>query len=212
MLRLTPISPGVVHSSPYRTRLKSSKWSAAREADVAMVKDALERVPGVLDVRAIASGLVIEHEARPDIVENIGAALAEVSPVLLEHLNEDPDASRKEHKKTHAHDRTMAEKLLDKLNFDANTFNFSLPALSNLKAADAAPLAKEAAKKAVPAVLAGAGIMLLMEGQSILAGVGPLALFYWAFDYNWKMNQDKAIGNVAEEVSEVAVELHHDHG
>ena len=206
MLRLTPISPGVVHSSPYRTRLKSSKWTAASADDVAMVKDALERVPGVLEVRPIASGLVIEHEARPDIVENLGAALSEVSPVLLEHLNEDPHAAQKERKKAHAHEKTMAEKLLDKLNFDASSFNFSVPDLGNLSAADAAPLAK----KAVPAVLAGAGIMLLLEGQSILAGVGPLALFYWAFDYNWKMNQEKAIGSVAEEVSEVAEELHHE--
>jgi hypothetical protein len=193
MLRLTPISPGVVHSSPYRTRLKTAKWSGASENDVALVKDALERVPGVKEVRPMASGFVLEHESRPDVVENIGVALSEVSPVLLEHLTEDP----------HKHSRQIpvsGDRLFDRLKTEAA--NYNLPDLTNMSLDEAAPLVK----KAIPAILAGAGALLLLEGESILAGVGPLALFYWAFDYNWKMRQEKAIDKVSEDVNHAVEE------
>jgi len=185
MDRLTPISPGVVHSSPFRTRLKTAKWQDASEEDVALVKDALERVPGVIEVRAMPRGFVIEHEARADVVENIGVALAEVSPVLLEHLTEEPH--REKHK---------VSGMLDRLKFDVPQLpdiDFSKASLS-----DAGPVIK----KAIPAVLAGAGALLLLEGETLLAGVGPLALFYWAFDFNWKMKQEKVLTEVVAEQHE----------
>jgi hypothetical protein len=186
MERLTPISPGVVHSSPFRTRLKAARWQDASESDVALVKDALERVQGVTEVRPMLRGFVIEHEARPDVVENIGMALSEVSPVLLEDLTN-------EHKKAKKH----SPGFLDKLKFDMPQFSFALPDLdlSSKSLSDAGPLVK----KAIPAVLAGAGAFLLLEGESILAGVGPLALFYFAFDYHWKMKQEKVLEDVAAE-------------
>jgi len=191
MDRLTPISPGVVHSSPYRTRLKSAKWKHASADDVALVKDALERVPGVTEVRPMAKGFVIQHEPRADVVENIGSALSHVSPVLLEHLTEDPDSDdKKQHAKKDRSEKSAAEFLLDRLNLH----NFSLNSLT-FPSIDGASQniedAKPVLKKAVPAILAGAGTLLLLEGESILAGVGPLALFYWAFDYSWKMKQER---------------------
>jgi|GEM_PF-1292972 len=196
MDRLTPISPGVVHSSPCRTRLKTAKWKHASEEDVALVKDAIERVPGVTDVRPMARGFVIEHEARADVVENIGIALAEVSPVLLEHLTEDPHKARSE--KSSGGEKSSAELLLDRLNL--SRMNFSKLDFSNMSfpifdgggsSDDSSTSLQPALKKTVPAILAGAGALLLLEGESILAGVGPLALFYWAFDYSWKMKQER---------------------
>lgn len=197
MDRLTPISPGVVHSSPYRTRLKTAKWKHASESDVALVKDALEKVPGVTEVRPMAQGYVIHHEPRADVVENIGTALSQVSPVLLEHLTADP---RQAHKHKNG-GKSAAESLLDRLNldrFDFSTFNFSL-ANAPQSLEEAQPLIK----KSVPAILAGAGALMLLEGESILAGVGPLALFYWAFDYNWKMKQERMQKQVINEVDRV---------
>ena len=198
MLRLTPISPGVVHSSPYRTRLKTAKWSGATADDVALVKDALERVPGVTEVRPMSSGFVLEHQSRPDVVENIGVALSEVSPVLLEHLTEDPHAhSRKNTGKAAEKTAGWLEKLQDE------AAHYNLPDLTGVSMAEAGPIVK----KAIPALLAGAGALLLLEGESLLAGVGPLALFYWAFDYKWKMRQEKAIDDVAEEVGHAVDEV-----
>jgi len=188
MDRLTPISPGVVHSSPYRTRLKSAKWKHASADDVALVKDALERVPGVTEVRPMAKGFVIQHEPRADVVENIGSALSQVSPVLLEHLTEDPHSDdKKEHNKKERSEKSAAEYLLDRLNLNSLTFAFPSIDSASQNIDDAKPLLK----KTVPAILAGAGALLLLEGESILAGVGPLALFYWAFDFSWKMKQEQ---------------------
>jgi hypothetical protein len=198
MDRLTPISPGVVHSSPNRTRLKAARWQDASESDVALVKDALERVPGVTEVRPMLRGYVIEHESRPDVVENIGVALSEVSPVLLEDLIKDETKTKK--KKSHGAKESNGDGWLDRFKFDLPHFNLSMPDvdLSTVTLSDAGPIAK----KAIPAVLAGAGLLMLLEGEALLAGVGPLALFYWAFDYNWKMKQEKVLDEVA------AVELH----
>lgn len=186
MHRLTPISPGVVHSSLYRTRLKTAKWQDASESDVALVKDALERVQGVTEVRPVQRGFVIEHEARPDVVENIGLALSDVSPVLLEHLTKEP-----------SHAKSKKHGLLDKFKFELPQFNLALPDmdLSSRSLSDVGPVVK----KAIPAVLAGAGAFLLLEGESILAGIGPLALFYLAYDYYWKTKQEKALDEVAAE-------------
>jgi len=151
---------------------------------VALVKDALERVQGVTEVRPMLRGFVIEHEARPDVVENIGAALSEVSPVLLEDLTRE---ERKSKKKSHG--------FMDKFKFEMPQLNLGMPNidLSTVTLSDAGTVAK----KAVPLALAGAGAMMLFEGTSILAGVGPLALFYWAFDYDWKMRQEKVLDEVA---------------
>jgi hypothetical protein len=158
---------------------------------VALVKDALERVQGVTEVRPMLRGFVIEHESRPDVVENIGVALAEVSPVLLEDLTKDHNKNKT---------KSKAHGLLDRLKFDPSRFDFTFPNLdlSTYSLADSGP----AIKKAIPAVLAGAGALLLLEGESILAGVGPLALFYWAFDYQWKMRQEKVLDEITLEQHE----------
>jgi hypothetical protein len=185
MDRLTPISPGVVHSSAFRTRLKAAKWQDASADDVALVKDALERVPGVTEVRPMLRGFVIEHESRPDVVENIGVALAEVSPVLLEDLTKH---SKKDKKSGH--------KLLDRFRLEWPQFDFAMPNMDACSLSDAGPMIK----KAVPAILAGAGAVMLLEGEALLAGLGPLALFYVAYDYHWKMKQEEeARGEVTAE-------------
>ncbi len=186
MDRLTPISPGVVHSSANRTRLKAARWQDISESDVAVVKDALERVPGVTDVRSIMRGFVIEHEARPDIVENIGMALAEVSPVLLEDLTKEPAQSKKK-----------KNQWLDAVKDRMPHIDFALPAFdfNTVSLSDAGPLLK----KAVPVALAGTGVILLLEGEVLLAGIGPLALLYLAYDSHWKIKQEKILNEIVAE-------------
>src|SRR5882762_5278414 len=72
-LRLTPISQGVAHSSSHRTRLKVPKDHNIA-ANSLIVKDAIERVPGVKDVKVVPpiGSVVVEHDDRPDVLENIG--------------------------------------------------------------------------------------------------------------------------------------------
>ncbi len=178
--RLTPYSPGVVHSSTHRTRLKLPR--AQCHADQAkIVKDALERVPGVRDVRVRRGGsVVIEHEERPDIIENLGEAISEAAPALIEILTEDQR----------------------EVGFGLRGYVKKMFASSTKESEDdlAETSSPESLKKLVPLAFLAAGVMQLIEGEALLAGVGPIALFYWAFDSHWKFQQ-------RELTEEVEVEL-----
>jgi copper chaperone CopZ len=176
--RLNPYSPGVVHSSPYRTRLKVPRQQVAGD-NAHRIKGALETVPGVKDVRVSHNGsVVVEHDDRPDIIENIGEAIAEAAPTLLEILTDD------------SRDRggwlRYIYKLLDEKEEDSAS----------------QPITGAKVKRAIPLAFFAAGAYMILEGESILAGVGPLALFYWAFDSNWKFKQEKVIEQIQEEESQ----------
>lgn len=172
--RLNPYSAGVVHASPYRTRLKVPPHQLTEET-ATRLEDSLKSVPGVKDVRVSKNGsVVVKHEDRPDIVENIGEAIAEAVPVLLEILTED------------SHDKGGWLRHIYKL-LDEKEDDFDIGA------------AGAKAKRFIPLALFASGAYLLLEGEALLAGVGPLALFYWAFDSNWKFKQERAIHNIEEE-------------
>lgn len=178
--RLTPFSPGVVHASTYRTRLKLPRAQCHGE-QAKVVKDALERVPGVRDVRVKRGGsVVIEHEDRPDIVENLGEAISQAAPNLIDILTEDSIGAgmglRGYVKSLFATNEDSDEK---------NASEISSP---------------ESLKRFIPLAFLAAGVMQLLEGEALLAGVGPIALFYWAFDSHWKFQQ-------RELTEEVEVEL-----
>ncbi len=178
--RLTPFSPGVVHSSTHRTRLKLPRAQCHAE-QAKIVKDALERVPGVRDVRVRRGGsVVIEHEDRADIIENLGQAISEAAPALIDILTDDSlDAG--------IGLRAYVKKLFAS-NEESDDSNASeTPSADSLK-------------RLVPLAFVAAGVMQLLEGEALLAGVGPIALFYWAFDSHWKFQQ-------RELTEEVEVEL-----
>ena len=172
--RLNPYSAGVVHSSPYRTRLKVPPQHLTGD-HARRLEDNLKSVPGVKDVRVSKNGsVVVEHEDRPDIVENIGEAIAEAVPMLLEILTD--DTADKGGWLRHIY------KLLDEKEDDFET-----------------GISGEKAKRFIPVAFFAAGAYLSLEGEALLAGVGPLALFYWAFDSNWKIKQAQAIHHIEEE-------------
>ena len=172
--RLNPYSPGVVHASPHRTRLKLPKDKIAGD-NAERIKEALKRVPGVRDARLSGtSSVVIEHDERPDVIENIGEAIAGAVPTLIEILTDD------------SRDRGGWLKYI-----------YSL--LDEKEESDTPQFSRAKIKSAIPFAFLAAGAFQILEGESLLAGVGPLALFYWAFDSNWKFKQEKVMDKIQEE-------------
>ena len=173
-LRLTPISSGVAHSSAHRTRLKVPK-DLNIASNSLMVKDAIERVPGVKDVRVVPpiGSVIVEHDDRPDVLENIGEAIAKVSPDLFNLFTAEV-----------AGPNTALLSLFSNLfREDENVAD----AEADAGGTSAAP----SIKRVIPYAFLAAGLMQVLEGEALLAGVGPLALFYWAFDSRWKFKQEK---------------------
>jgi hypothetical protein len=167
-VRLSPISSGVAHSSAHRTRLKVPKTHNIADHSLA-VKDAIEHVPGVKDVKVVPpiGSVIVEHENRPDVLENIGEAIAQASPEVFALLTAESPA------------RSVA----------------LMSMFSNLFQDDPKSAIDDAQvglnfKKAIPYAFLAAGLMQVLEGEALLAGVGPLALFYWAFDSRWKFKQE----------------------
>ncbi len=171
-LRVSPISSGVAHSSAHRTRLKVPKSHNISDQAL-LVKDAIEHVPGVREVKVVPpiGSVIVEHDNRPDVLENIGEAIEKASPELFALLTAEPTG------------KSLA--LL-------SVFNNLFQEEQNGHAEGAIPAAASGAslKKIVPYAFLAAGLMQVLEGEALLAGVGPLALFYWAFDSRWKFRQE----------------------
>jgi copper chaperone CopZ len=178
--KLTLASPGVVHSSAHRTRLKAA--GLHRHAEAKRVKAHLEKVPGVRDVRITHGGsIVIEHEERKDVIDNISEAIAQTAPDLLEILIGGPEIG------------------VMKIGSVFTKW------FSESQADDAKPSAPVELTQIMPVAFLSAGAYLvLIEGEALLAGVGPLALFYWAFDSHWKFKQEKRTQHVEEDVESVS--------
>ncbi len=172
-MRLTPISKGVAHSSAHRTRLKVPKDHNIASNSL-VVKDAIERVPGVKDVKVVPpiGSVIVEHDDRPDVLENIGEAIHKVSPELFTVLT--AEAGSRE---------------LALVSLFSNLFQEEEK--GELADSPAPAINQSSIKKVIPYAFLAAGLMQILEGEALLAGVGPLALFYWAFDSRWKFQQEK---------------------
>jgi hypothetical protein len=183
--RLTPISTGVAHSSARRTRLKVPKnhhLTGSEGVSGESIKDALELVPGVKSVRLVApiGSVVVEHDDRPDVLEEIGKAIEKASPALFKLLTEEA-----------AEPELAVFSLFSNLFADDSKKSASArgEVIAENIAADEA--SSQTLKKALPFAFLAAGLMQILEGEALLAGVGPLALFYWAFDSRWKFKQEQ---------------------
>jgi hypothetical protein len=167
-VRLSPISSGVAHSSAHRTRLKVPKSHNIADHSL-IVKDAIEHVPGVRDVKVVPpiGSVIVEHENRADVLENIGDAIAKASPELFALLTAE-----------------LPGRNLALMSVFSNLFQDD-----QKSAVDDAQVGLNF-KKAIPYAFLAAGLMQVLEGEALLAGVGPLALFYWAFDSRWKFKQE----------------------
>ncbi len=185
--KLSPISAGVVHSTAYRTRIKLPKDQRSEDNAIA-IKDALLVVPGVKDVQLqLGSGnLVIEHDERADVIENIGEALREVSPQLVNKLTAGTSNSV---------GTGIGLKGLATL---GTFFNGILSDDSSAK--DKPAVSKQEMgrkiKRAIPWAFAAAGLMQLLEGEALLAGISPLVLLYWAFDTHWKFKEEAVVDSI----------------
>ncbi len=179
-VRLSPISSGVAHSSAHRTRLKVPKSHNIADNSL-IVKDAIEHVPGVKDVKVVppTGSVIVEHENRPDVLENIGHAIAQASPEVFALLTAESPA-----------------KSVALMSIFSNLFQDDPKS-----AVDDAQVGLNF-KKAIPYAFLAAGLMQVLEGEALLAGVGPLALFYWAFDSRWKFKQEA----VAAETHDAQIE------
>jgi hypothetical protein len=172
--RLTPISSGVAHSSSHRTRLKVPRHHDIA-GDSSVLKDAIERVPGVKDVRIVPpiGSVIVEHEDRPDVLENIGQAIGEAAPGVLALLTAEV-----------APTGLAVTSLFSNLFADDSKNGAS-------GGEDSPTIDVSGVKRAIPFAFLAAGLMQVLEGEALLAGVGPLALFYWAFDSHWKFKQER---------------------
>jgi hypothetical protein len=194
--KLSPVSSGVVHSTAHRTRLKVPKDQRTPH-NAKVVKDALLSVPGVKDVRFHegSGNVVVEHDERADIVENIGEALKEVAPELLAVLTAHTAGAG-----IGLSGLAAIGGLLGKILYDEQTEGEQ--AVDNDKQDF-----KENIKRLVPWAFLGVGLMQLLEGEALLAGVPPLALFYWAFDTHWKFKEEKIVASIQEEEQATAARL-----
>ena len=185
--KLTPISSGVVHSTAHRTRLKVPKQQRSSH-NAKVVKDAISLVPGVKEVRIHegSGNVIIEHDSRADIVENIGEAIRTVAPEHLAVLTE------------HTAGEGIGLGGLAAIGALLGNILSDNQDTSEQAAAGEARDVKAQIKRVIPWAFLGAGLLQLLEGESILAGVPPLALFYWAFDSHWKFKEEKIIAATHE--------------
>jgi hypothetical protein len=186
--KLSPVSSGVVHSTAHRTRLKVPKDQRTPH-NAKVVKDALLSVPGVKDVRVHegSGNVVIEHDDRADIVENIGLALQEVAPELLAVLT------------AHTAGAGIGLSGLAAIGGFLGKILYDEQSKEDAAADNDKQDIKENLKRLVPWAFLGVGLMQLLEGEALLAGVPPLALFYWAFDTHWKFKEERIVAAIQEE-------------
>lgn len=173
---------GVVHQSSRRTRLRVPKPYRAKKT-LTPVKNAIQNVPGVteVEVNSETGSILVHHEDRPGILPAIGAAVEESAPELLAALIV-PEGGE------------AAAPFLSsifKRYFLAPRGPQGESAAGSLSDADQGeptiPL-----KKLVPAAFAAAGVWKLIETESLLGGVAPLVLFYYAFDTYWKFSMSES--------------------
>lgn len=187
---------GVVHQSPRRTRLRVPKGYRAKKT-LAPVKNAIQQVPGVtnVEVNNETGSILVHHEDRPGILTAIGAAVEESAPELLAALlvPEGGEAAT-----------TFLSKMFKRYLLEPR------PGQPAETGTNTAPDAGEPAiplKKVIPAAFLAAGVWKLIETESLLGGVAPLVLFYYAFDTYWKFgmtdtsNRIEATGQVLESES-----------
>lgn len=199
--KLSPVSSGVVHSSARRTRLKVSHPHRTHENAVA-VKDAIEKVPGVESVHVLrgTGNVVIKHEARPDILEQIGDAIAKAAPEVLESMVLG----------THSNGMGLGLSGLYVVGSVLGRFFGDAPAEEESNKSGNSNDAKASdnvgdTRKFIPYAFLAAGVIQMLETEAFLAGMAPLALFYYAFDTHWKFKQTSELDRIEAELEKVKV-------
>lgn len=191
-------SIGVAHKSAKRTRLRVSKKYRHRET-LHPVKEAIANIPGVtgVEVNPQTGSILVHHDEQPGILASISEAIEQTAPELLLEL-------------------VMPEEMA--LIAGAPAVSGLLKSLAKVvtgedtaadegysENADGAQPARSSAatiKRMVPAAFAVAGIYKLIETESLLAGMAPLVLFYYAFDSYWKLSEEDRVKHIEQNLAE----------
>lgn len=177
---LKPTSEGVIHSTPGRTRLRLP----ADYRDHAILKQLelkIQQVAGVkyAETNDRTGSIVIYHEEDPKILQGIGVAIAEENPQLFRLLA----AGRPEPQPG------SGGKLLSLISNKLSNRDSETVQLHTTKTV----------KKIVPMAFLVAGVVRLVETESLWAGMAPLVLFYYAFDTYWKFKEEKRTTTILNE-------------
>src|SRR5439155_10344490 len=196
--KLKPSSRGVASHLPTRTRLRVPK-AYRKPGKLKKVDQALQSVPGVkrIDVNHETGSILIEHHPEPDFLERVTHALEESTPELLMAMLEPEMATPK-----------LLSQVLGSLWREGHNGHNREHNGEDKSTEGDRKIAETAArtpllKNYVPIAFIGLGIMQLVEEGSIIGSTPALALFYYAFDTYWKMQQENIASKMRDSLSKV---------
>lgn len=178
-------STGVAHHSSKRTRLRVPKTYRKRSV-LKKVDEAVSGLPGVksVEVNHETGSVLIHHEDEPGVLERITEALDETCPDILLALLEPEIAVPK----------LFSEFMSNFLHGNGSEQHNGGEQDEKQAAGDAVAAKLETlrpVKNYVPMAFVGLGVLALVEEGTLIGATAPIALFYYAFDFYWKLQQEK---------------------
>jgi copper chaperone CopZ len=175
--KLHASSSGVVSHLPGRTRLRVPN-EHRKTKGLHSLDQALTAVHGVksVEINHATGSILVHHEDHPDLLDRISHVLEESTPDILLAMLEPEIAVPKIFS-------SVVETLLEGRKAGDD------PLIQNISP-NGSYLSKPI-KEYVPLAFLGLGIYAMIEEASIIGATAPLALFYYAFDFHWKLRQEK---------------------
>jgi copper chaperone CopZ len=193
-------SPCVVHCTERRTRLRVPRKHRKPE-ELKEAKHAIQKVPGVesVEINPKTGSILVQHEPVPGIIGDIGAAIEAHLPELMAALllPEVEGAEIGFDVMTRVFKRYL---LVPREQGAGNGTERGRLASSLLSGENRG----ESALRLAPAAFLAAGIWTLLREETLLGGLAPLALFYYAFDIDWKLKQEERTKRVESEAGMAA--------
>jgi len=182
---LTPLSQGIVHSTPGRSRLRVP----SDYRDGTLLRDIEKNIQLLSGIKYAESNertgsIIVYHESDPHVLQRIGQAIKVVNVQLFAVMA----APRPE--------PSAAPNLIALL-------SGVVSGSASDNAEDAGPEPPQAlalVKHWVPVAFFAAGVVRLIQTETLLTGVSPLILFYYAFDSFWKFTHDQEVGSTGNEL------------
>ena len=176
---------GVVHRSKHRTRLRVPR-RYRKSTNLHEVKSELEKIPGIqsVEVNEETGSVLIHHDETPQLLDKVSQALDEAAPELLACMLM-PGAEELEV------GIGVVSKLFQSLFASPE---HAVPGNGGTAVAHAVgvgPGASSVAKNYLPMAFVAAGVWQMLQEEALLAGIAPLALFYYGFDMYWKIRQEQ---------------------
>jgi copper chaperone CopZ len=195
----------VVHSSTNRTRLRVPK-SHRSHAHLLHAKKAIENLPGVsaVEVNPETGSLLIHHEDRPDILTEVSAALQESAPEILAALLIPGigEADLGIGVLSSLVKRCVIEPLSGSAQNKTGA-NGGFASTSESYGIDF-PAGNKTIRRMLPLAFVAAGTWKLLQEEALLAGLAPIACFYYGFDLYWKFRQENVEARIEETTEQIA--------